>query len=91
MQTPIDRHHPQRRLGALAVTSAVAAIGLLSLLIIDHGPWNRPHAKGPDVVYATTAAAAQAAGAKVTPTEPKPALEPTAPGPKPAQPVNPAS
>jgi hypothetical protein len=85
---PMDRHHPQRRFGPLTGALTVAAFGLLSLLIVDHGPWNRPHAQGH--VYATTAAAARAVGAKVIPTEPKPVLEPVAPGPKPAQPVNPA-
>jgi hypothetical protein len=84
----MDRHHPQRRFGPVTGALTVAAFGLLSLLIVDHGPWNRPHAQGPQVVYTTTAAAAQAAGAKVIPTEPKPVLEPVAPGPKPAQPVN---
>jgi hypothetical protein len=86
----MDRNHPQRTFGTVAITTAVAAVGLLSLLIVDHGPWNRPHAKGPEGVYTTTAAAARAVGATVTPTEPKPALEPVAPGPKPAQPANPA-
>jgi hypothetical protein len=69
----------------------VAAVGLLSLLLVDHGPWNRPHALATETVYATTAAAAHAVGATVTPTAPKPRLEPVAPGPKPAQPANPAS
>jgi hypothetical protein len=87
----MDRHHPQRRFGPLVGATIVAAVGLISLLLVDHGPWNRPHATGPEKVYATTAAAAHAAGATVTPTAPKPALEPVAPGPKPAQPPNPAS
>jgi hypothetical protein len=69
----------------------VATIGLASLLLVDHGPWNRPHATGSEKVHATTAAAAHAVGATVTPTAPKPSLEPVAPGPKPAQPANPAS
>jgi len=69
----------------------VAAFGLLSLLLVDHGPWNRPHVLGSEPVYTTTAAAAHAVGATITPTAPKPALEPVVPGPKPAQPVNPAS
>jgi len=73
-------------------TVVVAAVGLLSLLIVDHGPWNKPHVQTQDTVnYATTAEAAHAVGAKVTPTVPKAEIEPIAPGPKPAQPVNPAS
>jgi hypothetical protein len=69
----------------------VAAVGLISLLLVDHGPWNRPHAVGSETVYTTTAAAAHAVGARVIPTTPKPPLEPVAPGPKPAQPANPAT
>jgi hypothetical protein len=87
----MDRSHPHRRFWPLTVASAVAAVGLLSLLLVDHGPWNRPHAQSQGTTYATTAEAAHAAGATVTPTEPKAALEPAAPGPKPAQPVNPPS
>jgi hypothetical protein len=88
---PMDRNHPQRKFGPLVGATIVAAVGLLSLLLVDHGPWNRPHALGSETVYATTAAAAHAVGATVTPTAPKPPLEPAAPGPKPAQPANPAS
>lgn len=88
----MDRHHPQRKFWPLTCAIAVAASGLLSLLIVDHGSWNKPHVQGKDAVnYATTAEAAHAVGATVTPTMPKPVLEPVAPGPKPAQPLNPAS
>jgi hypothetical protein len=87
----MDRHHPHRKSGPIAGAIIVAAIGLVSLLLVDHGPWNRPHAAGSEKIYATTDAAAHAVGATVTPTAPKPSLEPVAPGPKPAQPVNPAS
>jgi hypothetical protein len=70
---------------------AVAALGLLGILIVDHGPWNRPQVQTAEVAtYKTTGAAAHAVGAEVTPTEPKQDLEPTAPGPKPAQPASPA-
>ena len=43
------------------------------------------------VVLSQYAESAHAIGAKVTPTDPKSTLEPVAPGPKPAQPANPAS
>jgi hypothetical protein len=76
--------------GPIAVVAAVAIFGLLSLVIVDHGPWNRPQVQSLEFARSTTTGdAAQAAGAKVTTTEPKPALEPEAPGPKPAQPPNP--
>ena len=73
-------------------TMAVATFGVLAMLIVDHGPWNRPQVQTAEVAnYKTTGEAARAVGATVTPTAPKPALEPNAPGPKPAQPVNPAT
>ena len=86
------KNHPQRISGPLAVAMIVAAVGMLSLLIVDHGPWNKPRVQSQDTVkYATTAEAARAVGARITPTPPKAEIEPVAPGPKPAQPVNPAS
>jgi hypothetical protein len=70
------------------IASAVAACGVISLLVVDHGLWRRP--QGASVVrYATTEAAAKAVGATVTPTLPKSALEPPAPGPKRVQPAIP--
>lgn len=70
------------------IATAVAAVGLLSLFLVDHGPWNKPKVQDETMIqYGTTAAAAQAAGATVTETAPKPVLEPVAPGPKPAQPA----
>jgi hypothetical protein len=70
---------------------AVAVFGLLSMLIVDHGPWNRPHVQTAETHYATTSVAARAAGATVTPTMPKLAVEPVAPVPKPVQPAIPAN
>jgi hypothetical protein len=75
----------------LVVASAIAVFGLLAMALVDHGPWNKPNIQTAEVNYSTTDAAARAVGAKVTPTLPKPALEPVAPGPKPAQPINPAT
>ena len=75
---------------ALGVAIAVAVGGIVALLLVDHGPWNRPVVQAPALVpYTDTAAAAKAVGATVAPTDPKPAIEPTAPGPKPAQPAAP--
>jgi hypothetical protein len=76
----------------IVIAMAVAVFGVLGMLIVDHGPWNRPKVQTAEVAhYRTTGAAARAAGATVMSTEPKPALEPTAPGPKPAQPANPTT
>ena len=71
------------------VALVVAALGVLAMLIVDHGPWSRPHLQ--TAANHATTGAAQSVGATVTPTAPKPQLEPVAPGPKPAQPAIPAS
>ena len=94
MSTDISKNKARFERGArspVAYAVAVAVFGLLSMLIVDHGPWSRPHVQTAEAHYATTSAAARAAGAKVTPTMPKPGLEPVVPGPKPVQPANPAT
>jgi hypothetical protein len=74
------------------VALAVAIVGILAILIVDHGPWNTLQVQTAEVAnYRTTGEAARAVGALVTPTAPKPELEPVAPGPKPAQPANPVT
>jgi hypothetical protein len=74
------------------VAMAVAVFGVLAMLIVDHGPWSRPRVQTAEVAtYRTTGEAARAAGATLTPTAPKPALDPAAPGPKPAQPADPGT
>ena len=40
----------KRSFGPLAVAMTVAVFGLLSLLIVNHGPWNRPHIQSPEIV-----------------------------------------
>lgn len=76
----------------VTVASAVAVFGLLAMLLVDHGPWNHPQVQPAEVAnYQTTGAAAHAVGAQVTPTEHKADIEPTPPGPKPAQPADPVT
>ena len=84
--------HATRRGGMpLAIAIAVAILGVLGMLIVDHGPWNKPHVKTAAVANSTTTGgAARNAGATVMPTEPKRWLEPDALGPKPVHPANPA-
>lgn len=65
----------------LAVAAAIAVISTTAFFIFEFGPWNR---EAPD--REATKAAAQAAGAKVIPTQRKLALEPTPPGPKRVEP-----
>lgn len=88
----MNEDHSKRRIGSPVVFAlAVAVFGVLAMLIVDHGPWSKPHLRTAEMVdYPTTSAAAKAAGATVTPTAPRTQLEPIAPGPKPAQPAIPA-
>jgi hypothetical protein len=85
-----ENHSKRAGLQPVAVALAVAFFGLLAMLMVDHGPWNRPNVQTAEVAnHKTNGAAARAAGAVVMPTPPKPAQEPEPPGPKPAQPVDP--
>jgi hypothetical protein len=87
----MTKNHWKRMLGhPVAIAIAVAVFGVLAMLIVDHGPWTRPKLQTAEVHHKTTGDAAQAVGAKVTPTAPKSELEPIVPGPKPAEPANPA-
>jgi hypothetical protein len=75
----------------LKVAIAVAVLGVLGMLIVDHGPWNKPKVQPAFIAsYSSTGEGARAAGAKVIPTEPKLQVEPEPPVPKPVHPVNPA-
>ena len=85
-----EHHSKPRGVHPVWVALGVAIVGVLAMLIVDHGRWNRPHVQTAEVAnYGTTGEAARAAGAAVAPTAPKPALEPKPPGPKPAQPASP--
>lgn len=76
--------------GPLAIAIAVTILGALGMLIVDHGPWNKPKLHTVTAASSsTTGEAARAAGATVMPTDPKPQLEPEAPGPKPVHPAIP--
>ncbi|WP_347336296.1 MULTISPECIES: hypothetical protein [Bradyrhizobium] len=83
--------HRNRHGGApLLVAAVVAILGVLGMLVVDHGPWSKPKVQpAASANYSTTGEAARAAGANVMPTEPKAPIEPAPPGPKPAQPANP--
>lgn len=69
---------------SLFIAAAVAVISIAAFMIVEFGPWNRQAPQPED--RAATKAAAQAAGARVTPTQPKLSVEPTPPGPKPVEP-----
>jgi hypothetical protein len=87
------RHLAEDRLnrrGGAPLKVAVAALGLLGMLIVDHGPWNKPKVQPAFMAsYSSTGDAVRAVGAQVMPTEQKLQVEPEPPVPKPIHPVNP--
>jgi hypothetical protein len=89
MMNDHSRESQSTRHGGAPLVAAIviAILGVLGILIIDHGPWNKPHVKTAVVANTTTTGeAAREAGATVMPTEPKRQLEPDAPGPRPVHP-----
>jgi hypothetical protein len=88
-----DEKHSARKVGSpVIVAAAIAVVGVLAMVVVDHGPWSRPHMEAAEVAnHGSVGEAARAAGATVTPTEPRSDLEPVVPGPKRAQPVSPGA
>lgn len=77
------RQHLHPHLVPAAVAAAVAVIGLVALLLVDHGPWNKPKIQNETMIqYGDTAAAANASAPA------KPELN-RSHGPKPVQPAIP--
>ena len=82
------QHINRASLAAMSFAVALVCVGVLVMLVRDR--WNRPELKSAEQArYATTGQAAEAAGARVLPTDPKLAVEPKPPGPKQAQTANP--
>ena len=48
------------------IALAVAVFGILGMLLVDHGPWNKPHLQTAQVDYASTGAAAQTSSIPAT-------------------------
>jgi hypothetical protein len=63
----VEDNHRKRSLEAAAVALTVAVFGVLSLLIVNHGLWERPYHESARA-HAATEAAVEADGAFVTPT-----------------------
>lgn len=84
-----ERPHINRM--GLALTSLAIAVACAMLLIGQvRDRWNVPEVKtAAEAQHTTTGQAARQAGARISQSEPKPAVEPTPAGPEPAQPANP--
>ena len=90
MEGLTEDHAPRHGGTPLMVAIVIAILGVLGMLIVDHGPWNRPKPHTAATAnYSTTGEAARAAGAVVLPTEPRLQPEPDAAGPKPINPPDP--
>ena len=92
MAKDLAEDHSGRRGGApLKVAIAVAVLGVLGMLIVDHGPWNKPKGQPAFMAsYSSTGEAARAAGAHISRLNRSLRVEPEPPMPKPVHPVNPA-
>jgi hypothetical protein len=71
-EAEVEDNHWKRSLGAVAIALTVAVFGVLALLIVDHGLWERPYHESARA-RAATEAAVDADGAFVTLTR-KPSL-----------------
>jgi hypothetical protein len=66
-ETEVEDIHRKRSLEAAAIALTAAVFGVLALLIVDHGLWERPYHESARA-HAATEAAVEADGAFVTPT-----------------------
>jgi hypothetical protein len=84
-----ERPHIDRaRLAAMSAAVALACATVLTLQIRDR--WHSPEIKTPgQAAGETTGQVAQAAGARILPTDPPLSVEPKPDGPKQAQPAKP--
>ena len=84
-----ERPHINRMgLALISLAIALACIVVLTMQVRDR--WNSPDVKtAAEARYTTTGQVARAAGARISQSDPKPAVEPDPAGPKPAQPANP--
>jgi hypothetical protein len=78
------------RMGLAMISLAIAFVCAVVLVMQARDRWNAPEIKtAAEAQHTTTGQAARQAGARISQTEPKPALEPKPAGPKPAQPAQP--
>lgn len=87
----ISDHAKHQGVRPVWVALAIAIFGILAMLVVDHGPWARPHIHTAQLVdqHPTTQQAARSAGADVAPTKPRDAVEPDPSMPAQVEPANP--
>ena len=84
-----ERPHINRK-GLALISLAIALICAAVLVMQVRDRWNSPEVKTAiEAEQTTTGQAARQAGATITQSEPKPAVDPEPSGPKPAQPAQP--
>ena len=78
------------RMGFALLSLAIAFICAVVLVMQVRDRWHTPEVKtAAEAQHTTTGQAARQAGARISQTDPKPAVEPDPAGPKPAQPADP--
>jgi hypothetical protein len=84
-----ERPHINRK-GLALISLAIAFVCAVVLVTQVRDRWHSPEVKtAAEAQLTTTGQAARAAGARISQTDPKPAVEPDPAGPKPAQPAHP--
>ena len=84
-----ERPHINRKgLALISLAIALVCVAVLTMQVRDR--WNSPEVKtAAEAQHTTTGQAARQAGARISQSEPKPAVEPDPAGPKPVQPAQP--
>jgi hypothetical protein len=78
------------RMGLALISLAIAVVCAVVLVMQVRNRRNSPEVKtAAEAQHTTTGQAVRAAGARISQSEPRPALEPDLAGPKPAQPAHP--
>jgi hypothetical protein len=81
---------PHSRTAVALVSAAIALVCIGALVMLVRDRWHPPEIKSAEQArLSATGEAARAAGARVMPTDPRLAAEPTPGGPKRAQPADP--
>jgi hypothetical protein len=84
-----ERPHINRK-GFALLSFAIAVVCAAVLVMQVRDRWHTPEIRtAAEAQHTTTGQAARAAGARISQTDPKPAVEPDPAGPKPAQPAHP--